>query len=90
MRDRLHLRPEQVATVASWARFNEIVEHTEGATSVNAGQEVLPSADHQLLNTLQKDISIPWDEMRHDAFTFRIAMGTAGDLPPAGVVSSPR
>lgn len=75
IRARLHFTPEQVATVASWARFNEIVEHTEGTTFVNAGQEALrPAADHQLLNALQTEVSIPWDEMRHDAFTFRVAM----------------
>ena len=39
MRERLRVGPSQVATVASWAHFNAIVEHTEGATFVNAGQE---------------------------------------------------
>ena len=30
--------------------------------------------DHQLLNLLQSETSIPWDDMRHDAFTFKVAM----------------
>lgn len=74
MREHLHLGPERVATVGSWARFNDIVEHTEGATFVNAGQEPLAGTDHQLLNLLQTEASIPWDEMRHDTFTFNVAM----------------
>jgi hypothetical protein len=75
LRERLRLSPEQVATVASWARFNEIVEHTKGATFVNAGQEPLAGSDHHVLNSLQAETSIPWDNMRHDAFTFKVAMG---------------
>ena len=75
MRDRLRVGPDGVATVASWANFNAIAEHTEGATFVNAGQEAfMPGPEHQVLNSLQTDASIPWDGMRHDAFTFRVAM----------------
>jgi hypothetical protein len=75
MRERLRVGPEQVATVASWAHFNAIVQHTEGATFVNAGQEPFMSGpDHRLLNTLQEETSIPWNDMRHDVFTFRVAM----------------
>ena len=74
MRERLRLSPERVATVGSWARFNDIVEHAEGATFVNAGQEPLAGPDHQLLNALQAETSIPWGEMRHDSFTFKVAM----------------
>ena len=74
MHDRLNLESKQVATVGSWAHFNAIAEHTEGKTFVNAGQEPLSGPEHQLLNTLQTETSIPWDEMRHDAFTFQVAM----------------
>ena len=82
MRERLRVGPERVATVASWANFNAIVEHTEGATSVNAGQENVPGSDHQLLNALQMDTSIPWGDMRHDAFTFRVAMAQLASSRP--------
>ena len=74
MREHLRVGPERVATVGSWAHFNAIAEHTVGATFVNAGQERLPGADLELLNTLQSETSIPWGNMRHDAFTFRVAM----------------
>jgi hypothetical protein len=75
MRERLRVSPDRVATVASWANFNAIAEHTEGATFVNAGQEAfMAGPDHQILSSLQADVSIPWDGMRYDAFTFRVAM----------------
>jgi hypothetical protein len=74
IRERLRVGPERVATVASWAHFNAIAEHTEGATFVNAGVEPLPGHEHRLLNTLQAETSIPFDDMRHDSFTFTAAM----------------
>ena len=82
MRERLRVGPERVATVASWAHFNAIVEHTEGSTFVNAGQEALSGYDHQLLNALQAETSIPWGDMRHDAFTFRVAMAHLASARP--------
>ena len=45
IRERLALPRERVATFGSWAVFNEIVEHTEGATFVNAGIEPFDAAD---------------------------------------------
>ncbi|HKY20365.1 MAG TPA: hypothetical protein VJM31_04025 [Vicinamibacterales bacterium] len=75
LHDHLRVSTDRVATVGSWAHFNAIVERTEGATFVNAGQEAFASgADRQLLNALQVETSIPWSDMRHDAFTFRGAM----------------
>lgn len=83
MREHLRVGPERVATVASWANFNAIVEHTEGATSVNAGQESFAAGpNHQLLNDLQMDTSIPWGDMRHDAFTFRVALAQLASTRP--------
>ena len=70
------LSREQVATFASWDVFNAIVEHTEGATTTNAGFESLPMPDAEtgLLNALQTDARAPWDDARQDVFTFRLAM----------------
>jgi len=75
LRERLAVPAEKVATVASWAHFNAIVEHTEGATFVNAGQEAFGAGrTHEMLNNLQVQTSTPWSDMRYDSFTFRIAM----------------
>jgi hypothetical protein len=76
IKDRLKLSQSQVATFASWPVFNHIVEHTEGATLVNAGVEPMDGADSEvrLLNALQSDAVTPWEGTRSDAFTFRLAM----------------
>src|SRR5688572_15832472 len=76
LRRELKLTPAQVATVASWDVFNAIAEHTEGATTVNAGNEPLaiPGDEVALLNTLQDDARAPWSDARLDVFTFRLAM----------------
>jgi len=67
----------QVATFASWDTFNAIAEHTEGATTINAGDEPLnvPGLDNAVLNQLQHEAASPWNGTRLDAFTFRQAMG---------------
>jgi hypothetical protein len=76
IRQQLRLSPADVATFAGWGVFNQIVEHTEGSTVVNAGVEPLAAAgeDAQRLNTLQEEVAAPWDNVRYDAFTFRLAM----------------
>jgi len=76
LRRELKLTPAQVATIASWDVFNAIAEHTEGATTVNAGSEPLavPGEEVALLNTLQDDARAPWNDARLDVFTFRLAM----------------
>jgi hypothetical protein len=76
IRERLNLQPPQVATFASWSVFEHIVEHTDGSTLVNAGIEALASTDAEveLLNRLQAEAVTPWDGIRADAFTFRLAM----------------
>ncbi len=76
LRERLRLPREKVATFASWGVFNAIAEHVEGATLVSAGPEPLESSDPEvkLLNELQTQARTPWDGIRHDAFTFRLAM----------------
>jgi hypothetical protein len=76
IREQLELPRERVATFASWAVFNAIAEHTEGATFVNAGIEDVPGddAEGRLLNRMQADVPPPWDHVRFDGFTFRLAM----------------
>jgi hypothetical protein len=76
IRQRLNLPADKVATFAGWAVFNAIVEHTEGATYVNAGVEDVARAgdEARLLNELQRETTTPWDGTRFDAYTFRLAM----------------
>lgn len=76
LRARLDLPASRVATFASWSIFNWIVEHEEGATTVNAGFEPYehPDAAVQMLSSMQFETPTPWDTVRHDAYTFRLAM----------------
>ena len=76
VRRQLQLPAAKVATFASWNVFNAIAESVEGETTVNAGVEPYQSdtADGKALAVLQGEASTPWENTRHDAFTFRIAM----------------
>jgi hypothetical protein len=72
----LKLSALEVAVFASWDVMNEIVEHTPGALTVNAGYEAFeltwPGAGE--LNRLQFETPTPWNNVRHDAYTFGLAM----------------
>jgi hypothetical protein len=72
----LNLPRESVATFASWGVFNQIVEHREGATTVNAGpEEPLPADEASRTLALIEREAVPgWSNMRFDIFTFRFAM----------------
>jgi hypothetical protein len=82
-RERLQLPPERVATFGSWAHFNAMAEHTEGATYINAGPESMPPL-HGLdrLNAWQVEAAPPWDDVRFDVFTFRAAMAHLASARP--------
>lgn len=84
LRRELKLTPAQVATFASWDVFNAIAEHTEGATTINAGDEALdiPGADTELTNRLQRETGSPWDHTRLDAFTANQAMAYLAHARP--------
>ena len=84
IRERLNLTPAQVATFASWSVFNAIVEHTEGATTVNAGVESWAATSDAIgmIDRLQRDVVTPWDGTRFDAFTFRLAMAHMAAAQP--------
>lgn len=76
LRERLALPREQVATFASWGVFNQIVEHAEGALTVDAGPAEATPADARGREwaALQRETLPPWSDVRSDVFTFRFAM----------------
>lgn len=65
-----------VAAFASWEIFRWIVEHEEGALTVNAGYQRFEGAGEEVqrLNAAQFETQTPWDSVRHDMYTFRLAM----------------
>ncbi len=76
LREKLNLPRERVATFASWGVFNQIVEHTEGAITVNAGpgEALPPDAAGKELALLERETVPAWSNMRWDVFTFQFAM----------------
>jgi hypothetical protein len=76
LRARLKLPASKAAAFGSWEVFNEIAEHTPGALTVNAGFEELDSSDPAAreLSRMQFETPTPWNSVRHDAYTFGLAM----------------
>ena len=76
LRHRLSVPAAKVAAFGSWEVFNEIVEHTPGSLTVNAGYEAFKTADAQAqaLSRLQFETPTPWNSVRHDAHTFGLAL----------------
>lgn len=72
----LRLQPSGVGVFASWDVFSAIVEHEEGALTVNDGFRAFdhPDPDVRKLSDLQFQTPTPWDAVRHDVYTFRFAM----------------
>lgn len=84
IREQLKLPRERVATFASWSVFNQIVEHTEGATFVNAGMETFAGGDAglQALNTAQIETQPHWGDIRFDYFTLKFALAHMASARP--------
>jgi hypothetical protein len=76
LRRHMGLPAARVAAFGSWEVFNEIVEHTPGALTVNAGFEAFATSDRtgQQLSRWQFETPTPWNSVRHDAYTFGLAM----------------
>jgi hypothetical protein len=76
VQSRLKLTRTDVAAFTSWSVFSAIVEHREGALTVNAGFAPFPSPDPLIeeLGRLQHETITPWSSVRHDVYTFRFAM----------------
>lgn len=72
----LQLPQAGVAAFASWEVFREIVEHTPGALTVNAGFEAFDHPDPLVreMSRLQFETPTPWNSVRHDIYTVGFAM----------------
>ena len=84
LKTRLQLSTTDVGVFTSWDVFDAIVEHTEGSLTVNAGFEAFahPDAHVQALSALQFETPTPWDSVRHDVYTFRLAMAHLASARP--------
>jgi hypothetical protein len=75
IRRKLGLPRGQVAVFGSWETFRWIVEKTPGSVVLNAGyMDGDQTPRIRELSRMQRDILSPWDSVRHDYFTFEMAM----------------
>jgi hypothetical protein len=72
LKRKLALPSARVALFSSWDHFHYIAEHTPGSIFINAGYQDSPVSP--TLSSLQHVTFTPWDEARHDAFTFEMAL----------------
>jgi len=72
LKRKLSLPKESVALFSSWDHFRYIAEHTPGSIVINAGYQDSPASPD--LSRLQHVTLSPWDEARHDSFTFGLAL----------------
>ena len=70
------LSTQQVAVFTSWSVHRAIVEHSEGALTINSGFIAFDSSNEEVRrqSALQFETPTPWNEVRHDAYTMRFAM----------------
>jgi hypothetical protein len=76
LKERLGLPSRRTGVFTSWNVFDAIVEHTPGSLTVSAGYRPFAHEDPGVreLNALQSETPTPWDAVRHDVYTFRMAM----------------
>jgi Type I phosphodiesterase / nucleotide pyrophosphatase len=78
LRRRWKLRREQVALFGSWEVFHSIGEHQPGSIFINAGSRALEgvglSQRLRELSRVQFEVLPPWRSVRHDYFTFEMAL----------------
>ncbi|MBL8123999.1 MAG: hypothetical protein KIT61_05680 [Pyrinomonadaceae bacterium] len=65
-----------VAEISSWDAFMRIATNKPGSFVVNAAYETYPTKSTEItdLFRLQSQVLAPWPSVRHDYFTFKIAL----------------
>lgn len=68
--------PNAVAEFSSWDAFMRIATSKPGTFVVNAAYETYPTKNAEIneLFRLQSEVLAPWPSVRHDYFTFKLAM----------------
>jgi hypothetical protein len=76
LKDRLSLQTPQVAAFTGWDVGPYIASSREGAITANGGYQAFESADPAVkrLSAAQFENLTGWDSVRHDYFTFHLAM----------------
>ena len=73
---KLSAGPNAVAEFSSWDAFMRIATNKPGSFVVNAAYETYPARNLEIeeLFRLQSQVVAPWPSVRHDYFTFKIAL----------------
>lgn len=76
LQKKLKLDANQAASFASWNVMNEIATNNPADFLINAGYENYQTRDFeaQKFSRMQFETPTPWDSVRHDFYTFRLAM----------------
>ncbi|MEZ5346714.1 MAG: hypothetical protein R2681_14280 [Pyrinomonadaceae bacterium] len=76
LQKKLGLNSNETAAFASWDAFNEIVTNDPDAFLVNAGYEEYGDEDETIsnLSKLQFETPTPFETVRHDYYTFELAL----------------
>lgn len=84
LQKKLKLSSNQVASFASWDAMNEIATNNPEDFLVNAGYEVYQSDNREIqqISKEQFETPTPWDSVRHDYYTFRLAMAHLKNYHP--------
>jgi hypothetical protein len=86
LKRKVSLPKTQVALFSSWDHFHFIAEHTPSSITINAGYQDSPVSP--VLSKLQHVTETPWDEARHDSFTFEFALDYLAKQKPRALVIS--
>ena len=73
---KLKAGPNAVAEFSSWDAFMRIATNKPGSFVVNAAYETYPTKNAEIndIFRLQSQVLAPWPSVRHDYFTFKIAL----------------
>lgn len=84
LQQKLKLNANQVADFSSWDVFNRIATSRPGAFLINAGYEPYETSDPQAaaLSRTQSLTLSPWPSVRHDYYTFKLAMAHIRSFHP--------
>jgi hypothetical protein len=84
LQKKLKLHSNQVADFSSWVRFNRIATNNPDAFLINAGYENYPTQNKEAaaLSRQQFQTLTPWQDVRHDHYTFKLALAHMKDLHP--------
>lgn len=84
LQKKLKLNTNEVADFSSWEVFNRIVTNKPGSFIVNAGYEEYESKNKEIadLSRTQFQTLSPWPSVRHDYYTFSLALAHMIEFRP--------